>query len=99
VDQLAIVIDDRGPALMIEVAIPIALLDHDGIVAIVVVALPDHFTIAVAIVVTMAGTDRHADRTHTDSHIFRTGRHGKANSSHGNGYYCKTLDHRVLLSL
>jgi hypothetical protein len=75
----------------------IALLDYHGIVAIAVIALTNDFTIAIA--VTMAGSDGHANRTDTDTDFFRTGRHGDTNSSRGNGDYCKTFNHSILLGL
>jgi hypothetical protein len=92
------VVDDHGLSIMVDIAIMIALLDHNGIVTIMVVAFPDDFTIAVTIPV-MAGPDGHADRTHTDADFFRTGRHGETDSGGSHGNYCKTLDHRLLLSL
>jgi hypothetical protein len=83
------------------VDIPVAvmtLLDHDGIVAIPVVALPDNFTVAIPITITIvAGSDRDAARTHTNSNLFRTSRHSTAYPGHCDGYYCKTPDHRMLL--
>jgi hypothetical protein len=81
---------------VVEIAVAIVTLpDHDGIVAIPVVALPDNFPIAIPI---MAGSDGHAARTDTDPNLFRTSRHRTANSGHCDGYYCKTPDHRMLLS-
>jgi hypothetical protein len=72
--------------------------DHDGIVAIPAVTLPDNFTIAIAISIPiMAGSDGHAARTDTDPNLFRASRHCDANSGHRDGYYCKTPDHRMLL--
>jgi hypothetical protein len=83
------------------VDIPVVIatpLDHDGIVAIPVVALPDNFTITIAIAIPiMAGSDRHAARTHTNPNLFRTSRHCTAYPGHSDGYYCKTPDHRMLL--
>jgi len=82
------------------VHIPVAvmtLLNHDGIAAIPVVALPDNFTIAIAIAIPiMAGSDRDAARTHTNPNLFRTSRHCTAYPGHCDGYYCKTPDHRML---
>jgi hypothetical protein len=90
------VVDDHFLAVMVDIAVMIAMLDDDGIV--MVIALADDFTITIAIPVTVAFADGHADRTDANTDFFRTGRHGDTNSSHGNGYYCKTFDHRVLLS-
>jgi hypothetical protein len=83
---------------MVEIAVAIVTLpDHDGIVAIPAVAIPDNFTIAIAIAVTVAGSDGDAARADTDPNFFRTSRNCTANSGHCDGYYCKTPDHRMLL--
>jgi hypothetical protein len=81
---------------MVDIPVAIAFPDHDGVVAIAMVTLPDNFTIAIAIA--MDGSDCHARRTDTYADFFRTSRHGDANSGHGDSYYCKTLDHCLLLS-
>jgi hypothetical protein len=81
---------------MVEIAVAIVPLpDHDGIVAIP--AVPDNFTIAIAIAVTVAGSDGDAARADTDPNFFRTSRNCTANSGYCDGYYCKTPDHRMLL--
>jgi hypothetical protein len=84
---------------VVEIAVAIVTLpDHDGIVAIPVVALPDNFPIAIPISIPIvAGSDGHAARTDTDPNFFRTSRHRTANSGHCDGYYCKTPYHRMLL--
>jgi hypothetical protein len=65
-----------------------ALLDYHGI-AITMITLADHVSIAVPITVMITnGSDGHAARTHTYSNFFRTGRHCTANSGHCDGYYC-----------
>jgi hypothetical protein len=94
---LTIAVDDDRLAVMVDIAVAIALLDHDGFVTIVMVTLPDNFTIAIAIA--MNGSDGHASRADTYANFVRSGRHGDANSGHGDSYYCKTLDHCLLLSV
>jgi hypothetical protein len=84
---------------MVDIPVAVALPDHDGVAAIAVVTLPDNITIAISVTITVAGSDGHADRTDTYANFFRTGRHGDANSGHRDGYYCKTFDHCVFLSL
>jgi hypothetical protein len=91
------VVDDDRLAIMVDIPVVIALLDHDGVVTIAMVTLPDNFTIAITIA--MAGSDGHASRADTYANFVRPGRHGDANSGHGDSYYCKTLDHCLLLSL
>jgi hypothetical protein len=80
----------------VAITVTVTFPDHDC-VAIPVVTLPDNVTITIPIGVTTTVSDGHADRTDTDSDFFRAGRHRDANSSHCDGYYCKTLDHRMLL--
>jgi hypothetical protein len=97
---LTIVVDDHGLSIMVDIAVMIALLDDNGIVTIMVVALLDDFTIAIAVAIpVMASSDGYADRTDADTDFFRAGRHGETNSGRSHGNYCKTLDHHVLLSL
>src|SRR5258708_10986782 len=77
IDRLAVAVDDDRPAIAIEVAIMIAApLDHDSLVAIPVLALADHFPIAIAIV---ARSDGYASRADTNADLFRAGRHCKGN--------------------
>jgi hypothetical protein len=79
--------------------IPVAIAtpsDHDGVVTIPVVTLPDNITVAVAIAIT-ASSDGYAARTDTHTDIFRAGGHGNANSDRCDSDHCKTLDHFVLL--
>jgi hypothetical protein len=83
---------------MVDIPVAIAFPDHDGVVTIAMVTLPDNFTIAIAITIAMNGSDGHARRADTYADFFRTSRHGDANSGHGDSYYCKTLDHCLLLS-
>jgi hypothetical protein len=70
-------------------------LDYDGLVpiAIAVLTLPDHLSVAIA--VAMTGTNRHADtrRTNANPDFFRTRRHRNGNSNHRDGSYNKTLHH------
>ena len=83
---------------MVDIPVTIAILpDHDGITAVPVVTLPDDFTIAVAVPITVAGSDRHAGRSDTHSNFSRTSRHRTTNSGRCDGYYCKTLDHCLFL--
>jgi hypothetical protein len=83
---------------MVHIPVAVALLDHNSIVAIPVVTIPDHVAIAIAIPIAMAGSDGNADRADADANFFRASRHGDANSGCCNGYDCKMLDHCLLSS-
>jgi hypothetical protein len=87
--------DDRLVVMIIPIAV--ALLDYDGVVVIPMVAIANDFTIAIPRAIWMAVSDGHTDRTDADTDFFRAGRHRETNSSRRDGYYCKTLDHRMLL--
>jgi hypothetical protein len=71
---------------MVDVAVAIALLDHDGVV-VPVVTLPNDVTVAIPIGIAMAGSDGHADRTDAHSYFFRTSRHRKRYSGYRYGSY------------
>jgi hypothetical protein len=93
-------IDDNGLSVVVHIPVVfVTLLDHNGVVMIPVVTVADYVMVVIAIGIAMTGSDGHADRTDTDSDFIRTSRHCEADSSHRDGYYCKTPDHRVLLSL
>jgi hypothetical protein len=94
-----IAIDDDALPVMVHIPVVVALLDHDGIVAVPMVTIPDHVTITIAIPITVAGSDGNAGRTDTYANFFRASRHGTANSGYCDGYYCKTLDHWLLLKM
>jgi hypothetical protein len=61
-----------------------------------VVALPDHFAIAIPITLTTDGSDRDAAWTHTHSDFFRASRHRDTNRSRGDGHRNKTFHHSLL---
>ena len=86
---------------MIDIPVAIATTpDHDSVVTIPVVTLPDNFTVAVAVAIAiMAGSDGDAGRTDAHTDIFGASRHGDANSDRCNSDHCKTLDHFVLLKM
>jgi hypothetical protein len=96
---LTVAVDDNRLAIMVDIPVAIALLDHDGVVTIAMVTLPDDITIAITITIAMAGSHRHADRADTYANFARAGRHGDANCGRRDSYYCKTLDHCMLLGL
>jgi hypothetical protein len=98
IDRLsAVAIDNDSLAVTIEIAVAVALPDHDGVVAIPVVTLPDNFTIAIPIPIAVTGSDGHADRTDANSNFFRASRHREGYSGNSNGSHYKTLDHVMLL--
>jgi hypothetical protein len=97
--HLTIAVDDNRLAITVDVPVAITLLDHDGVVTIAMVTLPDDFTIAIAITIAMAGSHGHADRADTYANFARAGRHGDANCGRRDSHYCKTLDHCMLLNL
>jgi hypothetical protein len=92
-----LLIDDRL-AVVVHIPVVVTLLDHDGVVVIPVVTIADDVTIAIAITITVAGSDGHADRTDADANFFRTGRHRKGYSGHCYRSYYKML-HRMFLGL
>jgi hypothetical protein len=94
------VIDNHGLVVVIHIPVVVALLDHDGVIVIPVVTIADDFTVAVAIAITItvAGTDRHADRTDAYANFFRTCRHRKGYSSYCYRSHYKMF-HRMFLGL
>jgi hypothetical protein len=81
---------------VIDIPVAVTLPDHDGVVAIPVVTLPDNVTIAIAITI-VTGSDGDANRTDAYSNFFRTSRHRKGYSGYRYRGHYKTLDHRMLL--
>src|SRR5476649_307134 len=94
-----VTVDDDGLAVVIDIPVAVASLDHDGVVTIPVITLADNVAIAIAITITMSGSDGHADRPNTDANFFRTSGDRKRYCSHGYRSHYKTLDHRMFLSL
>jgi hypothetical protein len=92
------VIDNHGLAVVIHIPVAVALPDHDGVIVIPVVTIADDFTVAIAITITVAGTDRHADRTDAYANFFRTCRHRKGYSSYCYRSHYKMF-HRMFLGL
>jgi hypothetical protein len=90
--------DDRLPIAVVVTILIAAPLDHYGLVPISAIALTNDFAFAIAVV---AGSDGYADAGRADTHsdALRGGGHCKGNSSHRDGSYHKTLDHRLLLSV
>jgi hypothetical protein len=86
------------PAVMVDISVVIALLDDDGLVAVLMITVTDDVTVAVPVTISVALTNRYANRANADPHFFRTSRHCAANSSYGGDHY-GILNHQVLLSL
>jgi hypothetical protein len=84
---------------MIEIPVAIALLDYDGIAAITVITLADHFAIAFPIAITMATADGHADRADAHANFFCTSGHRKTDCGRRNSHHCKTLNHFLSSSI
>jgi hypothetical protein len=87
--RLAIALDDD---LAITVVIAVTIMtapDHNSIVAIPILALADHFTVAITITVAMPVADGNTDatRANTDADFFSSRRHCERNSSHRDGSY------------
>jgi hypothetical protein len=56
-------VDDHGLVVAVHIAVMIVtVLDHDGVVAIAMVFLPDHGAVAIPVVITMPVADGDADR-------------------------------------
>jgi hypothetical protein len=81
-----LVVDDDRLSIAIDVPVVVALLDHDGFVA--VVPLADNVAIPIAIPIAVSGSDGHADRTDTNANFFRASRHCTANSGRRDNYDC-----------
>jgi hypothetical protein len=92
------VIDNHGLVVVIHIPVVVALLDHHGVIVIPVVTIADDFTVAIAITITVAGTDRHADRTDAYANFFRTCRNRKGYSSYCYRSHYKMF-HRMFLGL
>jgi hypothetical protein len=86
-------------AVMVNISVAIvALLDDDGLVAVLMITVADDVAVAVPVAISVALTNRYANWANTDPHFFRTSRHCAANSSYGGDHY-GILNHQVLLSL
>jgi hypothetical protein len=97
VADVSLTVDDHSLPIVIHIPVAIAtLLDHDGLVTIPVVALPDNIMIAIAIPI-MHGSDGYTGRADTHTNLFRASRHCDANSDRCDSDHCKTLEHDVLL--
>jgi hypothetical protein len=81
----------------ISVAI-VALLDDDGLVAVLMITVTDDVAVAVPVTISVAITNRYANGANTNPHLFRSSRHCAANSNYGGDHY-GILNHQVLLSL
>ena len=66
----SVVIDDDLAAVMIDVPVMIALFDDYRVAIAVIVAVANHLAFANDFAVTMALTDRCADRTDAHAHFF-----------------------------
>ncbi len=90
---------DKDFSIAVEVPIVVAAsADDNGVIPIPAVTLADNFTVTIAISI-MAGSNRHAVRTDANTNFFRASRHCDGNPGHRDSCYCKTFDHRMLLSL
>jgi hypothetical protein len=83
------------PAVMVNISVVIVAL-YDGLVAVPMITVADDVTVAVPVTISVALTNRYANRANTNPHLFGTGRHCAANSSYGGDYY-GILNHQVLL--
>jgi sterol desaturase/sphingolipid hydroxylase (fatty acid hydroxylase superfamily) len=81
------------------VAVTVVIFLNDYCVAIpMFVAIADDCTVAISIAVAvMAGTDCHANRSHTNSNLFRARRHYSTHARNGGNY--QGVFHRVFLTL
>jgi hypothetical protein len=66
----SVVVDDDLAAVVIDIPVTIASLDNDRVAITVIVPVANHFAFANDFAVTMALTDRHADRTHAYADFF-----------------------------
>ena len=83
---------------MVNISVVIALVNDDGVVAVPMITIADDVTVAVPVTISVALTNRYADRTNTNPHFFRSSRHCAENSGDGGDHY-GILNHCVLLSL
>jgi hypothetical protein len=84
----------------IVIAVVIAVsTDHHGIVAIPRLALANHFTVAIAIAMTVADGNANTRRANSNADFFRARRHRNRYSGYRDGSHYKTLDHRICSSL
>jgi hypothetical protein len=84
---------------MIPVDITILIfLDDDSVPIPMFVTITENCTIAISITITvMAGANGYADRSDTDSNLFRTRRHCSRNARDGGNH--QSVVHHVLLML
>jgi hypothetical protein len=86
----------ENDAVTVSVAITmVAVLENDGVTIPAVIALSNHgavvIPIRIAVAVTMAGSDGHADRPHPNADFIRASRHGAADAS--NCRYHQSVSH------
>jgi len=83
---------------MVNVPVVIALFDDDGLVAVPMITVADDVAVAVPVTISVALSNRYANRTNTDPNLFRSSRHRAANSGNGGDHY-GISNHCVLPSL
>jgi hypothetical protein len=91
-------VDNNRAAIMVNVPVVIALFNDNGFVAILMITVADNVTVAVPVTISVALSNRYANRTNTDPNLFRSSRHRAANSSHGGDHY-GIPNHCALLAL
>jgi hypothetical protein len=91
-------VDNNRSAIMVNISVVIALLNDDGFVAVAMITVADHVTVAIPVTISVALTNRYANMADTNPDLFRSSRHCAANSSYGGDHY-GILNHCVLLSL
>jgi hypothetical protein len=65
----------------------ITLVDDDGLITVLMIAIADDVTVAVPVTISVTLTNRYANRADTNAHLFRSSRHCAENSSDGGDYY------------
>jgi hypothetical protein len=76
----------------------ITLVDDDGPVTVLMITIADDVTVLVPVTISVTLTNRYANRTDTNAHLFRSSRHCAQDSGDGGDHY-GIPNHCVLLSL
>jgi orotate phosphoribosyltransferase-like protein len=92
-----VAINYRLVVVPVAISVVISLNDYSVPIA-MFVTITDHCTVVISIAVAvMPSADCYADRTDTDSNLFRTRRHCSTNSRNGGNY--QSVFHHILLTL
>jgi hypothetical protein len=91
-------VNNNRSSIMVNISVVITPFDDDDFVAVPMITVADHVTVAVPVTISVTLTNRYAKTANTNAHLLRSSRHCAENSGDGGDHY-GILNHCVLLSL